>query len=415
MLQHTAAAAQRRPAAPRANAMTFNYDLIIAEFRNAMEGRGIVPPTNLIADGRMHRCDAEGRKGQRGAAYKLHMDGVPAGGFENHHDGRGWENWKAEIEDTRTPAEKARFAQEIEENKRRRAAEAKENQANAKDRAAWIWGRSEAATADHPYLIRKQVPPVGLGLYKEALVVPLHDIESELHNLQFIKPDGSKNFMKAARVEGCFFGMGEPGARLYLVEGYATGASVQQATGSGVAVAFNSGNLIHVARALRTKYPDRPMVICADDDALNILRDPPVPNAGLLAAYEAAREVGATVAVPQFPPAPTTWTPGEKMRASVFRSLVAQVSMDPQARAYRPGVIDFLDSYVQQHIELAGAESLCWGDIMLHIRAAKILADETDFNDLQHLCDLHEVKACIERAAAPPAREVEELSFDISI
>jgi phage/plasmid primase-like uncharacterized protein len=416
ILQKTAAAAQRRPAAKRqVIEMNFDYQTVLADFRSAMEDRGIAPPANIIADGKMHRCDAVGREGQRGAAYKLHMNGFPAGGFENHHDGRGWENWKADIEDTRTPEEKARAAQEYEENRRRRAAEARESQASAKDRAQWILGHSQETTTDHPYLVRKQVPAVGLSLYKGALVVPMHDVEGELHSLQFIKEDSSKTFLKAGRVEGCFFGLGEPGETLYIAEGYATAASIHQATGAGVAVAFNSGNLLAVARALRSKYPDKPMVICADDDAINVLRDPPVPNAGLIAAYETAREVGALVALPQFPEAPRDWRPGEKLRASVFRGIAAQVSMEPAARTYQPGVLPFIDDYVKQNVELAKLKSICWGDVALQLRAEKVLDDETDFNDLHLISGLHAVRKCIARAAPAPALEVQELSFDISI
>lgn len=413
-LQKLAAAVQRRPARSQKTSMSFDYGLVIEQFRNAMESRGIAVPAQIIADGKMHRCDAEGRKGKRGAAYKLHMDGVPAGGFENHHDGLGWENWKSDIEDTRTPEEKARFAQEIEDNKRRRAAEAKENQSAAKDRAAWIWHHTEEATPAHPYLVRKQVPPVGLGFYKGAMVVPMHDIDDELHSLQFIKEDGSKTFLKFGRVDGCFFGLGEPGETLYIAEGYATAGSIHQATGCGVAVAFNSGNLSHVARALRRKYPTKPIVICADDDALNVLRDPPLLNAGLMAAYATAREVNASVALPHFPETPMTWQPEQKLRASVFRAIAARVSMDPAARQYQPGVIPFLDPYVAKHPELAGDESLAWGSIALHLREAGILADETDFNDMQLLVGQQAVRKCIERAAPAPALAVQELSFDIA-
>jgi putative DNA primase/helicase len=41
---------------------------------------------------------------------------------------------------------------------------------------------------------------------------------------------------------------------LLLAEGYAT-ASLHEATGHPVAVAFDAGNLVHVAKALRALYP----------------------------------------------------------------------------------------------------------------------------------------------------------------
>jgi phage/plasmid primase-like uncharacterized protein len=416
--------------------MSFDTGLVLLQFRNAMEARGIAPPDRIIADGKMHRCDAVGRKGLRGAAYKLHMNGMPAGGFENHHDGHGWENWKSEIEDTRTPEERVQAAREYEENKRRRAAEAQQNQATAKQRADWIWYHCEEATPDHSYAAKKKVSTAGLGLYKGALVVPMRDIHGELHSLQFIKEDGSKNFLKGGRVDGCFHGIGEPGEKLYVVEGYATGASIHAATGEGVAVAFNSGNLLAVVRALHEKYPGKTIVICADDDALNVLRDvrqeqqflldedaPKIEvrggrcpaslrNAGLLAAYEAARATGALVALPLFPEVDGV-RDETFVRGSVFRRLAARASNDPGARMYQAGVIPFVDRFVEAHPKLANCSKLVWGTIVTYMRKSGTLADETDFNDLQLVSGVQSILTCIERAAPAPAFEVQELSFDI--
>jgi hypothetical protein len=71
---------------------------IVAEFRDAMAGRGIIPPAHIIADGKIHRCDTAARNGKGDAAYLLHLEGsIPAGGFENHQDGFGGENWRADI------------------------------------------------------------------------------------------------------------------------------------------------------------------------------------------------------------------------------------------------------------------------------------------------------------------------------
>jgi len=66
--------------------------------------------------------------------------------------------------------------------------------------------------------------------------------------------------------------------------------------GQQVAVAFNAGNLKPVAQALRQKWPNRPLVLYADDDAKTS------GNPGLAAAREAAQAVGGTVAMPDFGP-----------------------------------------------------------------------------------------------------------------
>lgn len=60
---------------------------VIAAFRDALRARDIVPPADLIADGELHRCDSAGKNRRGDAAYLLHLDGIPAGGFENWRDG----------------------------------------------------------------------------------------------------------------------------------------------------------------------------------------------------------------------------------------------------------------------------------------------------------------------------------------
>lgn len=93
----------RREAAVSARAIPGESE-IVAQFRAALEARGIIPPAELIADGALHRCDAAGRNGKADAAYILHLDGIPAGGFQNHRDGRGWEDWRADVGRLATPA-----------------------------------------------------------------------------------------------------------------------------------------------------------------------------------------------------------------------------------------------------------------------------------------------------------------------
>ncbi|MBL0168493.1 MAG: toprim domain-containing protein, partial [Propionivibrio sp.] len=75
---------------------------------------------------------------------------------------------------------------------------------------------------------------------------------------------------------------------------FATGASIHEATGYPVAVAFNAGNLEPVAKALRAKFPDLRLIVCADDDVGT------AGNPGMTKATAAARAVGALLAVPDF-------------------------------------------------------------------------------------------------------------------
>src|SRR5258707_523853 len=80
------------------------------QFRDALAARGIVPPRHLVANGRLHRCDAEGRGGKGDGTYLLHLDGIPAGGLINWRDGAGWQNWRIDIGRELTAAERADIA-----------------------------------------------------------------------------------------------------------------------------------------------------------------------------------------------------------------------------------------------------------------------------------------------------------------
>ena len=123
----------------------------------------------------------------------------------------------------------------------------------------------------------------------------MRDVQGELHTLQFISADGSKRFLTGGRIVGCYFAIGRPIDSLLLCEGLATASTLHQATGRAVAVAFNCGNLVAVAKSLRGKFPDLKLIVCADND----FQTP--GNPGLTHAKAAARAVGGYLAVPKFP------------------------------------------------------------------------------------------------------------------
>lgn len=141
----------------------------------------------------------------------------------------------------------------------------------------------------------KGIQPHGARLHNGALLIPMRD-GGEPHSLQVIGPDGNKRFLTGGRVTGCYFSIGSmPDAAAWCItEGFATGATIHQATGHPVAVAFNAGNLKAVAQAMRERFPALPMIVCADDDAGT------EGNLGLTKATDAARAVGGLLAIPDF-------------------------------------------------------------------------------------------------------------------
>jgi putative DNA primase/helicase len=51
-----------------------------------------------------------------------------------------------------------------------------------------------------------------------------------------------------------------------IAEGYATAATLSQTLGFATVAAFDSGNLLSVAKALHERYPAKQIVIASDDD-----------------------------------------------------------------------------------------------------------------------------------------------------
>ena len=265
------------------------------DFREAMRRRGLILPDKLIADGKIHRSEAEGKHGKGDGSYLLHLDGFPAGGFENHRDGIGWEKWRARGVRGLSPKDRAAHKARMEAARREHEADRAKRQAEAQEEAARIWADAEPCES-HPYLTRKGVRPYGVRVDGDRLVVQVRDTEKVLHSLQFIDGDGNKLFLTGGRKKGCYHAMGKAADAevIYIAEGYATAASVHEAMGGAVAAAFDCGNLRLVAEALRAKYPDARIILCADDDYRR------ENNPGLTHATEAAQAVGGLVAVPTF-------------------------------------------------------------------------------------------------------------------
>ena len=164
-----------------------------------------------------------------------------------------------------SPAERERQKRRIERAQEERKKQLAEQHRKVAVKANRIWERSAPAPDDHPYLQRKGVKAHGLRLDGDRLVVPVR-IDGEIASIQWITPDGGKQFMPGGAVAGGYYAMGKPAGRLFIVEGFATGATVREATGDAVAVSFNAGNLEPVATAIRAKLPDVEIVVAGDHD-----------------------------------------------------------------------------------------------------------------------------------------------------
>jgi len=249
------------------------------------------PPAEIIP-GKLHRFSPTGKRGDDAAWCKFFEDGR-GGVFGNWRDGYS-ESWQARRDRPYSPGEREAFMRQCEEAKREREETEAKRHAEAASKAAELWKAAKPAPEDHPYLMRKGIKPNGARLHDGRLVLALWDTGGELHSLQLIDAEGEKRFLPGGRKAACYFSIGRPSGALCIAEGFATAASIHEATGQAVAVAFDAGNLLPVAKALRAKYPELRLILCADDDAAT------VGNPGITKGTAAASEVGGLLAVPDF-------------------------------------------------------------------------------------------------------------------
>lgn len=230
-----------------------------------------------------------------------------------------------------TPEARAQREAERKAQAEREAAAIERGHRQAQTQAQKIWGNA-IAHAPHLYLGRKLVKAHGVRFEAVGaafnLLVPLRDADGTLWNLQRIQPDGTKLFLKNGRKSGLWHlihapmdstteGGSEPVAGVLLVaEGYATAASLHEATGYPVAVAFDAGNLVPVCLALRLRYPDARILICADNDSQTHAKTG--HNTGVESAHKAAGLVGAMVCIPD----------GLEATESDFNDLAVRMGVD---------------------------------------------------------------------------------------
>ena len=127
--------------------------------------------------------------------------------------------------------------------------------------------------------------------------MPLRDLAGTLHSIEFIAGDGDKRNLFEGAKSGHFCTIGGPIALdrpILICEGWATGASLHEATGHVVLAAMDAGNMAPVAETVRAKFPDADIVLVADNDS----KPEQKRNTGVIAATKAARAIGGRLAIP---------------------------------------------------------------------------------------------------------------------
>jgi putative DNA primase/helicase len=278
-----------------------NYDDVMAQMR--ADGLAI----DSLEVGRMVRCRVDDDREKRGW-YSLHELRLDSGAYVlvgSFGVWRGADNnaqkielKKRQLNDDQRRALKAR----IDSDRKAAAAERDRSAARAAARAQRAW--EQCTEQGHcEYLTRKGVGAHGVRFSGRGnMVLPMLDVQGRVHGLQVIyakkKHGRDKDYWPAGMSkQGHFFLLGPlpgPGAVVLVAEGYATAASLFEATGFTAAVAFDAGNLLPVAQALSKRYRRARILVCADDDYLTD------GNPGVSRASAAALAVEGDWIAPEF-------------------------------------------------------------------------------------------------------------------
>jgi putative DNA primase/helicase len=240
----------------------------------AMRDAGVDPGSMpLVPDGVLRRYRGPGdKRGQKNCWYTLYDHG---GAFGSWRLGLN-QTWSNGANHKLTRDQRQKLKADIKAAQAKAETEQKQIHETAAAKARRLYDSARPlAQADHPYLVRKNVQPHGIRQLGPSLVIPLHDVVTdELVSLQFIRPDGNKRFLHGGRTGGCCLSIGElpegGPEQIAVGEGFATAASIHESAKSSVhllvVAAFNAGNLLAVAKALRQKYRAATILLCADDD-----------------------------------------------------------------------------------------------------------------------------------------------------
>ena len=329
--------------APRQQKTSHSEKNPYLSFAEAMLGYGL-KAGELIADGKLHRFDIN-KTNDKCGWYVLFETDFLTGAFGNWKTGDK-ATWCSVNKDILSENQRKEHDNQLAEIKRQRKAEEAKNHKEAAEKASQLLYASRPADK-HGYLESKKIkayPGVKISDAGE-LLIPLQDEHENITTVQRISEDGSKKYFAGGRKKGCSFTIQGNHEKIWICEGYATGATINEVTGNTVVVAFDSSNLLNVASQLVKKINPEKIIIGADNDQFK-----PTGNTGMKYAQEAADKTGAKLVYPWFDPRepeePTDFndfvsknlkydTPGiETVKKQIFGQLNEQKEEDKPSKLY---------------------------------------------------------------------------------
>ena len=263
------------------------------QLADAMRRAGLEPPPVVTLDGEIHRYKSSAQDKSKSGWYIAHRDDVLcAGAFGDWRTALS-ETWHESGAEALSAAQLAAMQARVDKMRK----DAEEKKETVQEVAAYtvqgIWDRATDADAAHPYLRAKGVEPHGIRVLGDGrLIVPMFDDAGRMMSAQYISPSGAKFYHKGGKVKGASYTIGDAlTSTICIVEGFATGASVYDATGFLTVVAFSAHMLPLVLKQVRDKVGlTHDVVIVADNDQNGV---------GLNYATQAKAQHGARIVCPE--------------------------------------------------------------------------------------------------------------------
>lgn len=264
------------------------------EFENAMLEKGLVIKHGIDCSGKIVRVPTLSKPKNKNGWYVFYPEGVPAGAFGDYESGFTQTYCAQTKGRALSITEQMENRKRMEDAKRQREEERQRKAEDAIEIAISVLEKSSPAPEDHPYIQRKGIkltPGVRMNGDGELLIPQINE-SGDLCSIQRIYPDGDKkNWYNLPK--GMYIIPGST-ASVYVCEGWATGATLHEATSAQVYVAFDTGNLKRTAEYARRQNPTSRLIMAADNDKWNSNGK----NPGVEFAQAAAAVVGGQVIIP---------------------------------------------------------------------------------------------------------------------
>lgn len=270
-----------------------DINIVITEFKQAIQNKGLTPPNDIISDGIIHRFHINGDKASSKNGWYFLDPIFYRGSFGS---------WRAATKYSWSfsrKGERNSFGSKYKKHINDLLLKKKFLQENAAKKAQRRWNSYPPALPTHHYYVKKKISIPGARQNRNCLVLPIKSCQGQVCSLQYINEKGEKRFLKDGAIYGNFVPIqGYPlrAETIYICEGGATGATLaKEYPDACIIAACSAGNLKPLALNIRNYNQEAKIVICADEDRL----DP--NNPGLTFAKEAAIACAGILILPKWP------------------------------------------------------------------------------------------------------------------